>query len=825
MAAFDHSKDLNDVALKPRLLRILLKDQLPDETRPLRNPSEISTIISTLKIHSLLSEDIPPSAHQKHVSDWSSAVDAWVRRILILCRSDLPDKCWAGVCLLGVTSMECSSARFLKSHSDWFNVLLSHVQPSSGASQFVKVSSCAAVSDLLTRLGRFSNLKKDGNSYAGKLVQPILKMLSEDVTEAVSDVAAHLLLTILNYFPPSVHRHHDNAEEIIVSKIMSANCNANVLKKLSCCLASLPKSKGDEDSWSLMMQKVLLSLSALLNNSLEGLEEERRRVEAVTLLVPPGKDPPPTLGGKMMTGEAFNTGERSQKMLISSVTSLMQCCCMMLTNSYPVQVTVPICPLLAIIRRVLMVNGSLPEALQPFTTAMQQEFVCLQLPVLHLNMLEVLAAVIKGLRSQLLPHAADIIWLLMKYLKTCCMPELRTKVYSIIRALLVSMGAGMALYISEEVIDNIFNDLKFADTIDDVGSLDEQSHVKVSQPLQKKRKHGALTGPLVEQQPLLCSEPKNRQASIALKKAALETLEALVVMGGALSCDSWRRRIDDLMIEVATNACKGGWTHDEKPFYCKETRAVWEDFQLVALHALLASILSPAGYRPPYLSKGLEIFHKGKQNSGTKVAEFCSQALVALEVLIHPRALPLIDVPLSNGSSYSFGRTDFGVPTDKQPQNFLYEMYKEENLESGVPARGVHKDMQFDENSLDVTRYQNHEESNVVIGLPDNVMPMERDDGSKPANLASKVKFSFDRKMVDVQHREESNKSSLASICDNNPVTITSTTEVEYVVAAAPDNKLKMPMIEMPMIEKDDDLSDSFPDIIDADPDSDSDYE
>ena len=90
MAAFDHSKDLNDVALKPRLLRILLKDQLPDETRPLRDPSEISTIISTLKIHTLLSEDIPSSsAHQKHVSDWNSAVDAWVRRILILCRSDL----------------------------------------------------------------------------------------------------------------------------------------------------------------------------------------------------------------------------------------------------------------------------------------------------------------------------------------------------------------------------------------------------------------------------------------------------------------------------------------------------------------------------------------------------------------------------------------------------------------------------------------------------------------------------------------------------------------------------------------------------------------
>lgn len=45
------------------------------------------------------------------------------------------------------------------------------------------------------------------------------------------------------------------------------------IQKLSCCLASLPKSRGDEDSWSLMMQKVLLSLSSLLNSTLEGLEE------------------------------------------------------------------------------------------------------------------------------------------------------------------------------------------------------------------------------------------------------------------------------------------------------------------------------------------------------------------------------------------------------------------------------------------------------------------------------------------------------------------------------------------------------------------------
>ncbi|XP_056698833.1 uncharacterized protein [Spinacia oleracea] len=667
-------------------------------------------------------------------------------------------------------------------------------------------------------------------------------MFSEDVPEAVLDVAAHLLLTILNNFPPSVHRHHDNAEDVIVSKIMSANCNANVLKKLSNCLASLPKSKGDEGSWSLMMQKILLTLSDLLNSTLEGLEEETRRVEAVTLLVLPGKDRPLSLGGKVMAGKALNSGERSQKMLISSISSLVQCCCIMLTNYYPVQVTVPVCPLLAIIRRVLMVNGSLPDTLKPFTTAMQQEFVCLQLPVLHLNMLEILAAVIKGLRSQLLPHAAGIMWLLMKFLKTCCIPELRTKAYSIIKDLLISMGAGMTLYISEEVIDNISVDLKFADSNYGGSPLDEPSIVKPSQQSrQKKRKHGASTGPSDEEQASLCSESKDSQSSIALKIAAIETLEALLVMGGALSCDSWRRRMDDLMIEVATNACKGGWTHFEKHFHCMDTRVNWEDFQLVALRALLASILSPAGYRPPYLSKGLSLFLKGKQNSGTKVAEFCSQALVSLEVLIHPRALPLIDTQLPNSNSYSFGRTDYGDPKNKPPQkdgnlstghdslcvvyDYLKDKYKEESPDTEVPAFETLKVVSGD---------QNYEEPNVVNGLLDIAMPMETDEVSKPANLVSKIESSV---MVDVQHHEECNKASVS--CDETVVLlissspsvkkgiennvsdakgISSTTGVDNVANAHLDYNT----FKMAMIDEEDELSDSFPDIVDADPDSDS---
>ncbi|GAV92983.1 hypothetical protein CFOL_v3_36361 [Cephalotus follicularis] len=73
---------------------------------------------------------------------------------------------------------------------------------------------------------------------------------------------------------------------------------------------------------------------------------------------------------------------------------------------------------------------------------MQQESICSEIPVLHFYSLELLMAIIKGMRSQFLPHAAYIVRFLKQYMKRCALPELRTKVYSTIRALLISMGVG-----------------------------------------------------------------------------------------------------------------------------------------------------------------------------------------------------------------------------------------------------------------------------------------------------------------------------------------------------------------------------------------------
>lgn len=50
-------------------------------------------------------------------------------------------------------------------------------------------------------------------------------------------------------------------------------CLVFKIQKLAQCLALLPKSRGDEDSWSLMIQKILFLINGHLNDAFQGFEE------------------------------------------------------------------------------------------------------------------------------------------------------------------------------------------------------------------------------------------------------------------------------------------------------------------------------------------------------------------------------------------------------------------------------------------------------------------------------------------------------------------------------------------------------------------------
>ncbi|KAL4198474.1 hypothetical protein AMTRI_Chr03g140390 [Amborella trichopoda] len=652
MADFEYLHNMYDIRLRPRLLRSLMADRVPDEKRPLSSPLELSNVVSCIKLHKLLSETYPVKVDKSNFNDWKSAVDSWIERLLSLASSEMPDKCWAGVCLLGLTIQECSLDRFVASYSNWFQRLLVHLKPASG-SHFIKVTACASLLDLFTRLGGIPNVKKEGTSLAGKLIQPILQLLSEDCSETVCEGVVDLLCTLITFFPSSIHHHYDNVEAAIASKIISGTCSTSVSKKFARGLAFLPKARSDADSWFSMMQKIIISINSNLNQAFEGLEGATKGTEVTAILVPPGKDPPPPLGGQSVL--ALNeTTKRFWQLLTPRVSVLMQCCSMMLTNAYPVQVTVPIRPLLALVGRVMSVDGALCQTLMPILLVSQQLFLCSELPLLQLCSLDLLTSIIKGVGSQLLPHAADVVRLLTECFRRCALPDLRIKLYSIAQTLLISMGIGMALYLASEVLTNAFVDLKFTNHNSVISSselLNSKKQRAVGPPSnQCKRKRGSEPQPLSAVDAEAEDQNINSTIPVSVQISALKALEALLtVQGGTLRSECWRTQVDLLLITTASNAFDGFITFGEaNALIADEPASIRADFQLAAFEALLASLLSPCGHRPPYLSQGLALFREGKREGGTRLAEFCAHALLALEPLIHPRALPLSSVAATN---------------------------------------------------------------------------------------------------------------------------------------------------------------------------------
>ncbi|KAK6156280.1 hypothetical protein DH2020_010528 [Rehmannia glutinosa] len=831
------SEGMYDVALKPKLLRSLLREYVPDERHPFSNPSELSYVVSTVKTHNLLSEWASQPVEQNVMDAWKSAVDSWVHRLLTLASSNLPDKRWAGICLLGLTCQECSSERFLSSYAVWLDKLLSLVQPPV-VSNFVKAASCASLSDMFTRLSGFSNAKKDGSSQATRVIQPALKLLNEDSSAVVLVGIAH----------------YSYVEAAIVSKIMSGKCCASVLKKLGYGLSLLPKSRGDEDSWSLMMDKILLYINSQLNDAFQGLEEEARSAQTMRALLPSGKEPPPPLSGLAASERTSDLStRRPERLLGSRISTLMRCCCDMLTSSYPVMVPVPVCGLIALAGRVLMVDGSLSSSSYSFMTTLKQEFICSEIPLLQLYSLEILTAVVKALSSQLLPHAAGIVQLLNEYLRTCRFPDLKIKAYSIVKVLLMSMGIGIAIHISQDIVSNVFIDLELPVGEKDGKSsgVQTKSHAGLlSESSQRKRKHSIMARSSQEQPAHVHLEVENTHSltPISVKIAALEALEALLTMGGSLRSESWRANVDHLLITVATNACKGGWSKEERNIFLSgDPTPTWADFQLTALRALLASLLSPGRGRPSHLALGLELFRRGMQETGTKLGEYCGHALLALEVLIHPRALPLLDLH-SSVNDFKFlshkSRDTVYPSVDRQ-----IPKYQAGTLGKG-PAEPESEDDDLNENwlgnddesEIQVTERQQNahyttdpsldELPSVKVATTDNV-PEKNETTVSASGPNDKSMADADDNMSESPHfRNITNQrtGALESV-ELEPVKSdvisevgrgSTSTSAQHELETKNDGFTTIVERISAMFESDNEVSnDSLPDIVDGDPDSD----
>ncbi|KAF3321111.1 proline-, glutamic acid- and leucine-rich protein 1 [Carex littledalei] len=764
---------VNDLRLKPRILRSLTRDldDTGDRRSRLFDGEELANILEKVQLHGLLSEVLPEGYAGKDEAklreEWRSAVDAWVERLLLLVSDKMPQKCWAGTCLLGVTIEECTSERLIASYSIWFEKLLQNIQASSN-NRFIYEASYACLSDLFTRLSSFPNVKKESTSFSGRLVQPILQLLDDD--GSFMEAAIDLLCMLIKFYPSAIYRCYDKVESALASKIMSGNSNMEVLKKISGALALLPHAKGDSGSWSVIMQKLMISINLLLNDVFEGLEEEGKGSEIMKLLVPAGMEAPPLWDQKNKPEGSTHATRRLRESISPLLYSLTYSCCVMLTNPYPVQVTIPVRPLLTLIGRVLNVDGTLvSKTVLPSTTSLYQELLCSELPTFHLYILDLLIATIKGLKSQLLPHAASVVQHVTDYFRRATLPSIRAKVYYTLELLLHSMGAGMSLYLAEHVIGNASIDLDEVHENICISKLGNEASLKGSPKKRKRGRSSSQSNGVEEETKSVIAGKKS--APLSVKIAALRAMETLLSVGGSLKSETRRLEADRLLINLATKSLDTFTGKAGKYLCIGESPTLQEEYCLVALQALLSSLLSPSHVRPPYLSQGLELFQKGKLEIGTEVATFCEKALLALEVLIHPRDIPLVNYPIPIAAVVSMNEFDdeemhpgwWGESDDDgdtQPQSMDVDAQK---------SQGVEQERREDNKEAATSSFEpeKNESSSVLppeLGLGHTQAAVDQLPSQYLQNIGSDTKYAVSQDTV----KDTQGKKSYYDLLGNN---------------------------------------------------------
>uniref|UniRef100_A0A0D9WQE3 Pre-rRNA-processing protein RIX1 N-terminal domain-containing protein n=1 Tax=Leersia perrieri TaxID=77586 RepID=A0A0D9WQE3_9ORYZ len=300
-----------------------------------------------------------------------------------------------------------------------------------------------------------------------------------------------------------------------------------------------------------------------------------------------------------------------------------------------VVVNIPVPALVTFIQRVLLADVTSHKSLLQSDDRLHQELIVSEILVLHSNFLDLLGAIIKGMCSSLLPHAGSIVTLVTEYFKRAKLPALRRKIYAIVRLLLSSMGVGMGMHLLQVVVCNISADLDdnsesslFISSTDSIGEIDQPSSERSTSNNQAFHGQSSTAG---FPQPTCIRKP---MPSFCVKIAALETFEELLNVGGSFRACYWRTQIDLLIINVARESFYMMGMYELRPLLTEDPTL--SDFQLALLKALLASFLS-SHECPPYLEPGLELFNRGRLETGTELAKFCSHALLALDVLVHPR--------------------------------------------------------------------------------------------------------------------------------------------------------------------------------------------